>query len=265
MARRLARVLGNVPAVDNAGALALLEPAIAAALKQGSVAGTHPDLIEAQALRGRLLAAVGRADEGLALLAKARTAAASAHGVRSTIHRAVLREAGLAHWYRGDLGKAIDAHASAYAVLAADQPFASEARAFEGLLLARHLLMAHQPAEAEPFVEEAEAALQAVPEPTERENRAQWVKLRRAWLLYEFGDHDQARGVVEAVIAKARADGNVSLEAVARGMSTGASANWERRGPYLGAPDRPAERRIAEVLRRYAVMPEVADAIRPNR
>jgi hypothetical protein len=82
------------------------------------------------------------------------------------------------------------------------------------------------------------------------------VKLRRAWLLYEFGDTEQARSVIDAVIVKARADRNLSLETVARGMRAQAPGDGANRGPHVAAPALPAEQRIAEVLQRYAVAPE---------
>jgi serine/threonine-protein kinase len=261
VARKLARVLGNVPALDNQAALATIEPSIAAASKDGTVPVTHPDLIDAQALRGRLLCALGRGGDGLALLGQMQETARNAHGVRSNTYRTVLRETGLAQWYLGDLRKAIGAQAAAYALAAADQPFASETRADEAMVLSRHLLMAHVPGDAEPFIDEAQAALLAIPDVIERDKRGQWIKVRRAWMLFEFGDHAQARRVIESVLAKAMADGNPSLEMVARRMSHQGSFTWQTRGPYVGEPAEPTEKRIGDVLRKYPSVPEVADAL----
>jgi len=263
-AARLAASLFSPPTMPNHEALDLLEPVIKATIEKAQLAESDPDLIYAQALRGRMLCGLQRADEGLPLLERTLAVAESAHGVKGTIYRSTLYEYGIAQVLAGNIERAIDAGISAYALVAADEPFASELRKNYGMILARHLLVAHQPALAEPFLDEATASVTAIENLQERANRMQWINVRRAWMLIEFGEYSRARPLLDAALAKAAADHNTTIEQVGRYVQSLAPASAPDRKPPLprvGAPGVSTEERIRLVLQRYPLRPAVAEYV----
>jgi len=263
-AARLAASLFSPPTMPSQEALDLLEPVIRATIENARLAESDPDLIDAQALRGRMLCGLKRADEGLPLLERTLAVAESAHGVKGAIYRSTLYEYGIAQELAGKTDQAIEAGVSAYALVAADEPFASELRENYGMILARHLLVAHQPALAEPFLDEAAASVAAIESPQERANRMQLINGKRAWMLIEFGEYSRARPLLDAALAKAAADHNTTIEQVGRNLQSLAPASAPDRKPPLpriGAPGMSTDEKIKLVLQRYPLRREVAEYV----